>query len=643
MDQNSDNVSAIKIFKESLSVKRLKILILITLFIVSFLFLSCKENSEINSPPIEQITLSADITNPTPYQFITITVHGMNITLDKYSGKLGEKSIVAVRKEDNQLSLMIPNVSPGKQTLTISFEKSQESIDLIIQQRPSINSDAVNNQFVADINNILNSLDSTVSATNRLTVNNLVNDFNDEFSKLTDSEKVEFAYFITNNFNFSNLPLSFAEEENPLVGFNTFLKFQITKIVFAGVALKTLLAAPEGVFTKIAAFASAVIIAESILEVGTRAIEIYQVATIPLESDLSGLQIPTGPTLDRLLKATASLELINNQEYSFDVIVKYRTIYSGDIGTTNPILSSIVENLDIFQTWWNKTNDALVELKNLFGYTGDVLKNRPKSLSDISTFQTAEFIGTSQNALILDITNPNISVTQDNIGEQLRVTFSSEETSDQDFSFTLKYTEAEFTVDTTYEATLINSRFGSFTDTRDGHTYRTIEIAGKIWLANNLNYYTETSFRNPDATEIEGRLYTWYEAQTVCPPGWHLPSATEYQSLINAVNGDPKALKDENYTLSDFSYDGSNNSSGFSALAAGWFLQIYDNITNTSYYTARTHYASFWSSSDSDEDYPNYNLDQAKNFTIGIWAGRERAEVTVNSKIYGLSVRCIKD
>lgn len=107
--------------------------------------------------------------------------------------------------------------------------------------------------------------------------------------------------------------------------------------------------------------------------------------------------------------------------------------------------------------------------------------------------------------------------------------------------------------------------YGEFTDERDGHVYKTVEIEGQTWMAQNLNYKTpdgkSTCFNdNEEICEVFGREYPWTTAidsaginfgtnrpcriegdtviQGVCPVGWHVPTQNEWMTLLTFAASD---------------------------------------------------------------------------------------------------------
>jgi len=122
-------------------------------------------------------------------------------------------------------------------------------------------------------------------------------------------------------------------------------------------------------------------------------------------------------------------------------------------------------------------------------------------------------------------------------------------------------------------ATSIN--YGTLTDLRDGQTYTTVVIGTQTWMAQNLNYTPATppdsSWCNQNLASncaLYGRLYNHATALTVCPNGWSLPDAANWDTLVSFVGKDSAAIKLMSTTgwLNGLT---ASNAYGFSAMPGG--------------------------------------------------------------------------
>ena len=133
------------------------------------------------------------------------------------------------------------------------------------------------------------------------------------------------------------------------------------------------------------------------------------------------------------------------------------------------------------------------------------------------------------------------------------------------------------------------------TDPRDGKNYKIVKIGTQTWMAESLDFVTEKGsccYNNnaPMGLVIRtkqnfcaqyGRLYDYETALKVCPPGWHLPSASEFEELIQASQ--PKAYN----TL----VDNLKSSNGFNSLFGGYYdakRGIFDGLGNHVAYKSST-------------------------------------------------------
>jgi uncharacterized protein (TIGR02145 family) len=125
-----------------------------------------------------------------------------------------------------------------------------------------------------------------------------------------------------------------------------------------------------------------------------------------------------------------------------------------------------------------------------------------------------------------------------------------------------------------------------------GKTYNTVQIGNQCWLKENLDVGTRIngSQNQTNNGSIEkycysddqkkcnsyGGLYQWDEAmkystvegaQGICPGGWHIPTAAEFDTLIAAVLNNGNTLKAVGQGIGNGS---GTNMSGFSALLSGF-------------------------------------------------------------------------
>ncbi|MFC2120417.1 FISUMP domain-containing protein [Bacteroidota bacterium] len=223
-----------------------------------------------------------------------------------------------------------------------------------------------------------------------------------------------------------------------------------------------------------------------------------------------------------------------------------------------------------------------------------------------------------------------------------------------------------------------NISTGMLTDSRDGKTYKTVQIGEQIWMAENLAYIpyvndvkaeegiwvyayqgdnVEEAKKTPNY-QIYGCLYNWpaamniekryrnelwnvsnIEHQGICPDGWHLPSDEEWKELELYLETNPSFNKDDErrYTgdvgkklksTSGWNNDGNgNNKSGFCALASGFRYRTGEFIKMGSY-------GYFWTAS---QIYPGSAW---YRYLLDISDGTYRG---FPSKSNGMPVRCVKN
>ena len=191
----------------------------------------------------------------------------------------------------------------------------------------------------------------------------------------------------------------------------------------------------------------------------------------------------------------------------------------------------------------------------------------------------------------------------------------------------------------------------------DGYTYKTDTIGNQIWMKENLK---TAKFRNGDPIPgvesgsswtalstgafcwynndmdqeyVYGKLYNWYavnDARKLCPVGWHIPTESDWNTLITFLNGVNLAggkMKESGLQYWNDPNIGATNESGFSGLPGGLrdfngnFVFIGDS--------------GFWwgTPAGSNGDAYTQSLNTNSTSTINFYEDRRS----------GASVRCIRD
>ena len=82
-----------------------------------------------------------------------------------------------------------------------------------------------------------------------------------------------------------------------------------------------------------------------------------------------------------------------------------------------------------------------------------------------------------------------------------------------------------------------NIKYDTLTDPRDGKKYRTVVFENQVWMAENINYYSESDSLIKNYSKCAqkigcryGRFYNVDAATHACPEGWHLPKEADVSS-----------------------------------------------------------------------------------------------------------------
>ncbi|MDR2999845.1 MAG: fibrobacter succinogenes major paralogous domain-containing protein [Fibromonadaceae bacterium] len=189
----------------------------------------------------------------------------------------------------------------------------------------------------------------------------------------------------------------------------------------------------------------------------------------------------------------------------------------------------------------------------------------------------------------------------------------------------------------------------SFTDSRDGQTYRMVKIGEQTWMAQNLNFQMGNSWCYDNAEsncQKYGRLYDWNTAMTACPKGWRLPTNEDWNNLIEAAGDENVAGRNlksragwdlclDLSTGSSINCDGNGTDEfDFSALPGG----THDPSSGS--FNGVGGAGGWWTATESDSDYAYVRSIESVQ-SMGSLRFENVQELMI-SKDNGSSIRCVR-
>lgn len=196
-------------------------------------------------------------------------------------------------------------------------------------------------------------------------------------------------------------------------------------------------------------------------------------------------------------------------------------------------------------------------------------------------------------------------------------------------------------------------------DARTGQIYKTTKIGTQTWMAENLNFATDSSWcyeQSADSCGRYGRIYQWASAmgldaqynnqdwtttgkhQGVCPAGWHLPDTSDWSTLLayasSVYSGDQigiaRSLKSSDGWLTSQGLD----TYGFNAMGSGYRDAFFDAFSLSG------EWADWWASRQVSQE-PECAIRLGLSDSDALFWGTDMT--TSAKKTTGLSVRCVKD
>jgi uncharacterized protein (TIGR02145 family) len=338
-------------------------------------------------------------------------------------------------------------------------------------------------------------------------------------------------------------------------------------------------------------------------------------SSVNISADLTGLT--PGTTYHFRVKATNELGTINSNDLTFETL--------GQV----PFASTQVPNLI-------KINSTTLQGSvnpNYLSTTVSFEWGATTSYGNTITSLQSPLTGSTTVNVIADLSSLSPETTYHyriKVTNELGTTFGNDQTfttyalMDADNNF---YHSVTIGTQTWMKANLKSTKY------RNGDLIETTDPATKAITGENEPKYQWVYNGNDNNLSVYGRLYTGYvatDSRNICPDGWHVPSKTEWMTLVDYNGGMAVAglkLKEAG-TSHYYPNMDATNESGFTALPGG--SRIYDGT-----FWGSGHAGVFWTIA------PIISVNSC--YTVVIYGDRANIDYSLQGFYNGESIRCIKD
>lgn len=417
---------------------------ILALLILLFFTGACDPEKAEDDTPV--VTLRADKTEVATYEFVSATIEPNTLKSESYNATIGGKSIViAAEKEKGILSILIPDIAPGRQTLSVNLDGRDYSVDFVVQattipDRP----DDVIAKAVKDITSDDDELDAVhgkmkgLDGTEYLEENTaVIKQLNrllrQTLGALDADQKKQFASIIVAN------PLLFSPEEDPVTYMDE-LSFRIQEespeesldILFARMERDK-----KKLFAIGALAAWAGLTGQPWLSAGLGIVGILKIYQLN-NYNIAGLNKALLRFGDMLVddmergRALSKVTVYNDKKYLLKVRSNYRNPSSLEMNSSEVLMKGIIAVLDVVGDVWITANKVVSRL----GYP---LKGNAFHIKNVTSKKSKTLDVRPKYLVVSNISNPKVDWEIGLTADGWALEFTTEEITPQDFTFDIVY------------------------------------------------------------------------------------------------------------------------------------------------------------------------------------------------------------